>query len=185
MDDARRSVLTAELDAAVRQRDELNVVIEYLGRLVGRQAPNDQANKEPDEAALPNASADPVALVGDGEFFGKSSTEAAAEVLARVGRSRPLKTEAIFEAVTKGGVKITTAALYRGLFRSPKFTRVGKSLWGLTEWYPAGARAKAAKSAEQEQQSELAELADVDAPAMDSPSTDDGATDLSAEQAVT
>ncbi len=184
MDEARRQVLTAELDAAVRQRDELTVVIEYLSKIVGRPATDKQRTEETSEAPAPNPSADPVSLIGEGEFFGKSSTEAAAEVLARVGRSKPLKTETIYEAVTKGGVKIAPTALYRGLFRSPKFTRVGKSLWGLSEWYPASARTRGTKNAEQEQQAELAELDDLDASAMDSPFTD-GASDQSAEEAVT
>jgi hypothetical protein len=141
MDDTRREILTAELDVAIRQRDELTVVIEYLSRQVGR---SDVTGSSGDEKQPPNganaSASEPVDLVGDGEFFGQSSTEAAAEVLARVGRTRPLRTPVLYDAVVKGGVKVGSPdALYRSLFRNSKFTKVGKSLWGLTEWYPPGA----------------------------------------------
>lgn len=138
MDEGRKTVLSEELDAAIRQRDELNVVIDYLSKLVGRPGAGEQPGVQAGEFQTANPSAEPTSLVGEGEFFGKTSTEAATEVLTRIGRSRPLKTQEIFEALTKGGVKISQSALYRGLFRNPKFTRVGKSLWGLTEWYPPG-----------------------------------------------
>lgn len=146
MDSARKAVLTEELDAAIRQRDELTVVIEYLSKLVGRSTDPEQKSDAQADLLPPSPNAEPADLIGEGEFFGKSSTEAAAEVLARVGRTRPLKTQAIFEAITKGGVKVGAPdALYRSLFRNSKFTKVGKSLWGLTEWYPTGA-VKSARS---------------------------------------
>lgn len=145
MDDARKKVLTDELESAIRQRDELVVVIDYLSKMVGRPAGGQRGDQQ-DEIAPPSPNAEPVDLIGEGEFFGKSSTEAAIEILTRVGRTRPLKTQAIFEAISKGGVKVGAPdALYRSLFRNSKFTKVGKSLWGLTEWYPPGA-VKAARN---------------------------------------
>lgn len=148
MDEARTKVLEAEFETARRQRDELNVVIEYLAKLLGR-SPAEAADQKPDESSQSgpaNPTADPVSMIGEGEFFGKSSTDAAAAVLERVGRTRPLKTQVLYGAISKGGITMSNdGALYRSLFRSPRFTKVGKSLWGLSEWYPAGAT-KSAKT---------------------------------------
>lgn len=146
MDEARIKVLSQELDAATRQRGELDVVIEYLSKLVGRTPEGSRPSEDTAEAQAGPGADGSTELAREGEFFGTSSVGAAVVVLTRVGRSHPLKTDALHEALTKGGVKITQDALYRGLFRSSKFTRVGKSLWGLSEWYPQRA-VKAARSA--------------------------------------
>jgi DNA-directed RNA polymerase delta subunit len=59
------------------------------------------------------------------------------------GPKRPLKTEAIYRAIRKGGVDIKDAGiLYRSINRSTQFQKVGRGLWGLAEWYggPAAKR---------------------------------------------
>ncbi len=81
---------------------------------------------------------DPVASVAAGEFYAMSAPKATRALLERMGRTRPLKTEEIFNAIKKGGVDIgSTGSLYRSLFReSGIFHNVGRGVWGLTVWYP-------------------------------------------------
>ena len=155
MDEARRAVLAAELDEAVRERERLDTVIEYLSSRLGVGPP---ATPEGDGGGgggvdVPPISpdADPAAVVREGEFFGLSGPKATKVLMEKFGRERPLKTEEIFHAITKGGVKVQSQqGLYRSLFRDPKFTKVGTSLWGLSAWYPAGARKAAKADAEAE-----------------------------------
>lgn len=84
-----------------------------------------------------------------------SGPKAARALMEKFGRERPLKTEEIFTAIKKGGVQVQSQqGLYRSLFRDPKFTKVGMSLWGLSVWYPAAAR----KAAKADAEAEAAEL---------------------------
>jgi DNA-directed RNA polymerase delta subunit len=61
-------------------------------------------------------------------------------LLERFGRDRPMWTNEILDAITKGGVGISTgSALYRSLARDPAFVRIGErksGRWGLAKWYP-------------------------------------------------
>ena len=65
----------------------------------------------------------------------------------RVGPNRPLKTDVIFWAISRGGVDSKDkGVLYRSLFRdSGTFQKVGRGLWGLSAWY-GGKRKKAIPS---------------------------------------
>lgn len=176
MDDAERSALEMVLRKAEAKKAEAEAVIAWVtGELGGRPAPASQEEPAKGDAAAQGGGhgGDPLSMVSEGEFFGMSAPKAAVALLERVGRSRPLKTEEIFDAITRGGVSIASKdGLYRGLFRDPKFLRVGKSLWGLSTWYPAAAR-KAAKTAQDaEADAEVADLVEPGAPTAEPPTTE-------------
>lgn len=130
--------LQGALDVAVRDRSELDQLIGYLSRRLGVSVPAAEATASaspPTTHIAPNA--DPSALVADGEFFGQSATKATKALMAKLGHTRPLKTNEIFDAIMKGGVRIANAeVLYKSLARSDDFLRVAKGTWGLAEWYP-------------------------------------------------
>jgi hypothetical protein len=73
-----------------------------------------------------------------GQFYGKSQTAAAAEVLRIYGK--PQKTKTILEAFTKAEFKIggksPEGTLYRSLLRGKEFLRVAPDTWGVADWYP-------------------------------------------------
>lgn len=142
MDEAVRTALEDELKEALRQREKLDVVISYLNERLGGQAlPSSNEASPPEGSGIVNLSAEPAASVREGEFFGMSSPEATRRLLEKFGRTRPMKTDEIFAAITKGGVRIQNAGtLYRSLTRDRDFLRVGRGVWGLSEWYPASAR---------------------------------------------
>ena len=75
-------------------------------------------------------------LVYEGQFFNKSQTQAAKELLNLA--KRPLKTPVLSEALTKSGMKVLTTSLYTTFKRSPDFVLVLPNTWGLKEWYPGG-----------------------------------------------
>jgi hypothetical protein len=150
MDETQREALNALFDAKVKERDQLNGFLGILARELGRPVPNGPGDETHREASGALSSAalhgDPAAAVREGQYFGLSAPKAAKALLERFGRERPMKTDEIFAAITKGGVKIGSAAtLYRSLSRDKTFFRVGRrraGRWGLAEWYPAGVRAR-------------------------------------------
>src|SRR5438128_732883 len=75
-------------------------------------------------------------LIYEGQFFNKSQTQAAKEILNLV--KRPLKTPVLSEALIKSGMKVYTPSLYTAFKRSPDFILVLPNTWGLKEWYPGG-----------------------------------------------
>ncbi len=181
MDDTRRAALKAELEAALDQRAELDVVIKYLRDRLGLPDDADTARVEVPAESAPQG-LEPEAAVTPGEFFGMSGPAAARMLLERFGRTRPLKTEQIFSAIKKGGVKIQSSqGLYRSLFRDPRFTRVSKSTWGLAEWYPDPPRKR---GSEQQPVRTVDEVIEVDRPrlAISSGAESDEWTEEPAEQ---
>ena len=137
MDDVKRDALQAALDEAEEEHEQLESVIKYLRGKLGIEG-----DKSPEVIKMPPGTLPPVvgnaaSAVGESEFYGLSAPKAAREVLNRVGRARPLKTDEIFEAIKKGGVQISSSeVLYRSLFRDRIFHRVGRGRWGLRAWYP-------------------------------------------------
>lgn len=99
--------------------------------------PKGESNREEQRAKTPGS--DPISLVRDYQFFGKTQPEAARMFLELVGH--PLKTEQIMDGIEKGGVtvggqnkqkKITN--FYTILGRSKDFAIVRRGIWGLTSW---------------------------------------------------
>jgi hypothetical protein len=143
-EEQRKQVLKAELDDAVRQRDDLDTYIAVLAKRLGVEVPGRSAGGEAENGQSATIAGDPVAGVREGQFYGMSGPKASKALLRLVGRDRPLKTQEIFDAIRKGGVtQIQNAnTLYRSLTRDPELHNVGRGRWGLTEWYP-NARRKA------------------------------------------
>src|ERR1700686_3458172 len=82
---------------------------------------------------------EPVALVRQYQFFGKSQPDAAKLFLEMV--RHPLRTSEIIEGIEKGGVKVggktpkdKKTNLYTILHRGEDFGLAGKDAWGLTSW---------------------------------------------------
>ena len=82
---------------------------------------------------------EPVTLVREYQFFGKSQPDAAKMFLEMVGH--PLRTNEIIEGIEKGGVKVggktpkdKKTNFYTILYRSEDFGRAGKDAWGLINW---------------------------------------------------
>lgn len=154
-----REAFRVTLDAAVRERDELDGLIGVLSRRLGIEPPPATSGSAPSSANIPRPDADPSSLVSDGEFFGMSATKATKALLGKLGRTRPLKTQEIFLAITKGGVALSNIeVLYKSLSRSDDFLRVAKGTWGLAEWYSERIR----KTARSEQRDELDEIPAAD-----------------------
>jgi len=132
-----RDAFRTALDAALRERAELDSLIEFLSRRLGVEAPVAGVTLTDQASGAPAPNVDPSTLVADGEFFGQSATKATKALMAKLGRTRPLKTNEIFDAIMKGGVRIANVeVLYKSLARSDDFLRVAKGTWGLAEWYP-------------------------------------------------
>jgi len=92
---------------------------------------------------------EPVSLVREYQFFGKSQPEAAKMFLEMVGH--PLKTSEIIEGIERGGVKVGGSTpkakktnFYTILYRGEDFGLAGKDAWGLTSW-PGVKKEKEAK----------------------------------------
>jgi hypothetical protein len=142
MDDARTTVLMAELEDAKRKRDRLNVYIEALGERLGIPVDDTQPSVEQQTPAAGQTGPltdDVLSLVHEHEFHGMQMPKAAEQVLRRWSPEpyrRPLKTKALMEALNKGGLKIgEPRVLYRSLYTAPRMQRLEGGLWGLAKWY--------------------------------------------------
>jgi hypothetical protein len=141
---------------AEAKRSELNTVIRYLRTQLGLGADEPNGSGTAADAAAASGSGGAGGwVVNPGEFYGMSGPKAAYALLKKGDRTRPLKTEEIYNLIVKGGCsKVSTKeVLYRNLFRDAKFHKVGRGVWGLSEWYPASAR-KASKNASDETESD-------------------------------
>jgi hypothetical protein len=133
------AVFEAALEQALAERAKLDVLIASLSAHLGQQVPEGMGQGvAPISTSQQGSTADPVSSIAEGEFLGQTGTKAAAEVLRRYGsKTRPLGTDDLYRAITRGGVKIgTPGILYRSLSRNRDFLRVGRGKWGLTIWYP-------------------------------------------------
>jgi len=178
MDETRRKILMKELQDAVRERDQLNVFIELLAVRLGISVSDTGASDATDEI-LPtaNLSLPPAASINEGQFYGFSATRAAKVVLEMFGATRPMKTDELYDAITKGGVKIKDAGvLYRSIVRDDDFMRVGRGIWGLSEWYPTARRSTRPSQNGEPPNDERESSTGDDAPA-DSPEARDGEPD--------
>ncbi len=138
MDDQERAALRATRDKALSERQRLDVVIGYLSEQLGEPVPPDGGGGGfvwPE--GNPGGGGDPVAGTVEGQYLGMTSTKAAREVLATYGNKlNPLTTKQLYEAIKKGGVKISNEeSLARMLHRSHTFRKAGRAKWGLSEWY--------------------------------------------------
>jgi hypothetical protein len=144
VDDNIREALEISLRAALRDQARANFTVEFLREKLGLAGAASPIVLGPgidsDEDRVAEARDVGPIQVTDGEFFGMSQPKAAAIFLDRAGRTRPQRTEAIIAALKKGGVefkgKDPAQTFYTILARSPSFTNVGKSTWGLSSWYP-------------------------------------------------
>jgi hypothetical protein len=172
MDEIQRQALNALFEAKLEERERLDTFLSVLGAELGRDVPSGPSN---DASAVNGATrsvdmqALPAASVGEGQYFGMSAPKAAKDLLERFGRDRPMKTQEIFDAITKGGVQIGNAStLYRSLSRDTTFFRLGKrknGRWGLREWYPASVTER--ESAEGDEDDDLESGADLHSHAED------------------
>ena len=135
MDAAQRKALKAELETALAERQKLDVVIAYLGGRLGNDEARPPSDAGLDSDLLAKVQRTPAESVGKGQFQGKSATKAARQVLGLFGPERPLRTQELFDALAKGGVRVKNAnVLHRSLNRDETFCRVERGLWGLSEW---------------------------------------------------
>src|SRR5207249_8676152 len=111
MDATRKERYEKELAALRLEKKRLEGAMAFyeyeLGIAASADAPGEptsDADKLPAVLAAPGP--DPRVLVGAGEFWGESSTKAAARLLEKSGRSHPLKTREILAAILKGGVRL-------------------------------------------------------------------------------
>jgi hypothetical protein len=143
MNDEERAAFRIARDKAMADRQQLDGLIAYLSERLGEPLPvapgTGVTGPEQPVGQGGSPGADPVAGTNEGEYFDFVSTKAALELLTKFGsREHPLTTTQILDAIRKGGVKIgSEEALYRSLARSHRFRKVGKGVWGLSEWYPA------------------------------------------------
>lgn len=169
------SSLQATLDTLLAERAELDVAISVIAKRLGIDPPRGGGGLPlaHQGSNVGGRGGDPVAGTSEGEYFSFVSTKAALEVLKKFGsRQHPLKTKDIYDAIKKGGVDISNEdSLYRSLSRSHRFRKVGRGLWGLTEWYPAQQRKPKVdaqgKPLVAEDDTEVEEMEDFDVPGED------------------
>ena len=80
-------------------------------------------------------------------FFRMNVPEATKKYLSLCNR-RPQSVEQIQEALKRGGLEVSKESLFTILPRAAKggkITRVGRGLWGLSEWFPRGSGGNAGK----------------------------------------
>ncbi|MFN2519210.1 MAG: hypothetical protein ABR604_09250 [Jatrophihabitantaceae bacterium] len=150
MDENRRTVLMAELDAMKKERDDLTLVIGALSARLGvsvDDGADTTANTEGQGGSGNGALTDDVlSLIYANEFFGMTMPKAAEAVLGRWSPDpyrRPLKTTELVKALNKGGLDIKEPrVLYRSLYSTPRFKNLRGGQWGLTKWYPPSSRQK-------------------------------------------
>src|SRR5437868_1421862 len=104
MDETQRQALNALFDSKLKEREQLDAFLSVLGAELGRDVPMGAANDAPaaNGATSVDMKAPPAASVGEGQYFGMSAPKAAKDLLERFGRDRPMKTQEIFDAITKG-----------------------------------------------------------------------------------
>lgn len=160
MDDKQREALEAFLGQLEEEAKNLAVTIDTLREKLGRKAPTGKIVSDGLPRLTASANTDPGSLVTEGEFFGYSGTKATKLLLERIGRARPLRTEEIYAAITKGGVKIGgQGTLYKVLHRdADTFHNLGRGRWGLKVWYPAS-KTRASSPDEGRDEVEAAEAA--------------------------
>src|SRR5438270_12475647 len=105
MDPTLREALQRELEEATKNRADLDAVIRYLRGRLGLTEETEAVSEG--RQPIP-AGADPAAFVSPNQFFNQSAPRAAKALLERIGRERPLKTDEIFAALKKGGVKVSS-----------------------------------------------------------------------------
>lgn len=134
-------VLEAAINELRKRREQLDRAIELLEAELGiSPGPQAQAPSggEPIQLSPRGDGVDVLNRVYQGQFFGKSQTQAAKELLNMV--KRPLKTPILSDAIAKSGMKVVTSSLYTSFKRSPDFVLVLPNTWGLKEWYPDGVK---------------------------------------------
>jgi hypothetical protein len=149
MDEQEKTVLRSLLDKKIAERDRLTLFIDTIAAELGEPVPSGPSGNGSPTVTRSGArlGADPVASTNEGEYFSFTSTDAAREILTKYGdRQHPIKTSVLYQALKKGGVTISSEdVLYRSLARSNRFRKVGRGLWGLSDWYPTSAKQPASK----------------------------------------
>lgn len=134
-------VLEAALKELRKRREQLDHAIEVLEAETG-VSPNTQApassGGEASHFTPRGEGVDILGKVYQGQFYGKSQTNAARELLNMA--KRPLKTPILSDALMKSGMKVVTSSLYTAFKRSSDFVLVLPNTWGLKEWYPDGVK---------------------------------------------
>jgi hypothetical protein len=136
-------ILEAALNELRKRREQLDRTIEGLESELGiassahvTPAPTTESNSISFSRGAEGA--DLLNKIYQGQFYGKSQTQAAKELLNLV--KRPLKTPMLSEALNKSGMKVTAPGLYTAFKRSSDFVLVLPNTWGLKEWYPEGVK---------------------------------------------
>jgi hypothetical protein len=134
-------VLEAALNELRKRREQLDRAIEGLEMELGISSGTPTSTAQSEQNSVVSRSgegADVLSKVYQGQFFGKSQTQAARELLNMV--RRPLKTPILSDALSKSGMKVNISSLYTAFKRSPDFVLVLPNTWGVKEWYPDGVK---------------------------------------------
>lgn len=88
-------------------------------------------------------------------FVNLAVSPAAKKFLRMIAR-RPQSTQAICEALKRGGLKSSAKNFYSNvhtaLSRDPDFVKVSRGKWGLAEWYPGKRREKKEENSKEDLQ---------------------------------
>lgn len=153
LDANHRTFLEHELTEVDQQIADLVSARSYLRRRLGLPDAEGETNGQPGPSGSALVGGDLMGFVNPGQYGGMSGNNAAAELLEAVGRNRPLTTREIYDAITKGGVKVKDAeVLAKMMKRSGRFHRPVPRRWGLIEWYPNAARAKGSADTDDDDQ---------------------------------
>jgi hypothetical protein len=171
----QNDILEAALNELRKRREQLDRTIEALEAELGVSSSNSVSSVSADVKSLNGKDVEPNDLlkrVYQGQFFGKSQTQAAKDLLNMV--RKPLRTPLICEALGKTGMKVHAPSLYTAFKRSPDFVLVLPNTWGVKEWYPEGVKSikPGKKSERRERKRKISKPATEKGEAKSSKSTD-------------
>lgn len=137
-----RAEMLQQMIADYRRKIELyQAMIAEWERELGRGSvqPEIKHPNIPAGTSKNGSESDPVSMVKEWQFYGKSQVEAAKMLLELV--KHPLSTNHILEGIEKGGVKIggkterdRKTNFYTILHRSKEFVRIARDTWALSTW---------------------------------------------------
>ncbi len=121
-----------------RQRDALDAIIQGVEQFQGADFPSSvEGGKAPTKKKLST-----LAEIGPATFY-EMSAAAAAKKYLRMCQQVPQSTNAIADALTRGGLKRAgddrkfRASLHTSMSRDPEIAKIEtqKGMWGLKEWF--------------------------------------------------
>ncbi len=133
------------LDKLLKERDDLDTLIEFVQRRIGSNGvgPTPEPERESPHSS-PNRFTRGTPTIEQDTFFGLSIVDAAKKYLGMVGKPARSSND-ILGALNRGGFpdlayNTMASVLSRADHNQQGICRIGRGTWGLSEWYPSTGR---------------------------------------------